>query len=181
MAETAAPICAWLTAQKELDRVFDGLDREELVSFAAHLEAAGQRIFFTGQGRSGLSAQMAAMRFMHIGKTAHFVGEATAPVIRGGDVLVVVSGRGKTPVSVAFARVAKGEGASVLLVTHESRSPLRDMADRCVTIPVAESVQFGGTLFEQSALVVLDSIVLGMMSAMHDPVALMWRNHTNLQ
>jgi 6-phospho-3-hexuloisomerase len=55
------------------------------------------------------------------------------------------------------------------------------MADRCVTIPVAESVQFGGTLFEQSAVVVLDSIVLGMMSSMHDSVARMWRNHTNLQ
>ena len=39
----------------------------------------GQRWFFSGQGRSGLSAQMAAMRFMHIGRTVHFVGEVSAP------------------------------------------------------------------------------------------------------
>jgi 6-phospho-3-hexuloisomerase len=181
MAEGPDFVDAWLTARGELERVFEHLDRQEYVSFAEDLAGASGRVFFTGQGRSGLAAQMAAMRFMHIGKTAHFVGEATAPAVRRGDTLVIVSGSGKTPVSVEFGRVAKAEGASVLLVTHRGRSPLRDLADRQVTIPVAGTVQFGGTLFEQSALVLLDSVVLHMMSTVQDPFALMWHNHTNLQ
>ncbi len=51
---------------------------------------------------------MAAMRFMHMGREAHVVGEATAPSIRAGDGLVIVSGSGETAVSVNFARIAKG-------------------------------------------------------------------------
>ncbi len=181
MDEKSGLLEAWLTARAELARVFDNLDSQEYVSFAEALGRASGRVFFSGQGRSGLAAQMAAMRFMHIGKTTHFVGEATAPSVRHGDTLVVVSGSGKTPVSLEFGRVAKAEGASVLLVTHQERSPLSDLADRHVTIPVAGSVQFGGTLFEQSALVLLDSVVLYMTGTFEDPFKLMWHNHTNLQ
>ena len=181
MAEGPDFVDAWLTARAELERVFENLDRQELVLFAEELAGASGRVFFTGQGRSGLAAQMAAMRFMHIGKTAHFAGEATSPAVRRGDALVIVSGSGKTPVSVEFGKVAKAEGASVLLVTSQRGSPLSDLADQKVTIPVAGTVQFGGTLFEQAALVLLDSVVLHMMSALKDPFALMWRNHTNLQ
>ena len=49
---------------------------------------------------------MAAMRFMHLGRDSHVLGEATAPSVRHGDVLVAVSGSGETPVTVAFARIA---------------------------------------------------------------------------
>ncbi|MBV8795115.1 MAG: SIS domain-containing protein, partial [Hyphomicrobiales bacterium] len=72
-----------------------------------------RRWFFSGQGRSGLVAEMAAMRFMHMGRFAHFVGEATAPSIRAGDGLVLVSGSGNTPVAIHFARIAKDEGAQI--------------------------------------------------------------------
>jgi 6-phospho-3-hexuloisomerase len=181
MAEGPGFVDAWLTARTELEDIFDHLDRHEYVSFAEALAAATERVFFSGQGRSGLVAQMAAMRFMHLGKRAHFVGEATAPAVRRRDTLVIVSGSGATPVSVEFGRVAKAEGASVLLVTHQAQSPLRDLSDRHVTIPVTGTVQFGGTLFEQSALVLLDSVVLHIMSTVEGPLALMWRNHTNLQ
>ena len=172
MAEGPGFVDAWLTARAELEGIFDNLDRQEYVSFAEELAGATERVFFSGQGRSGLVAQMAAMRFMHLGKTAiswarprrRRSGEGTH-----GDRL----GSGRTPVSVEFGRVAKAEGASVLLVTHQAQSPLRDLSDRHVTIPVAGTVQFGGTLFEQSALVLLDSVVLHMMSTVEDPLALM--------
>jgi 6-phospho-3-hexuloisomerase len=180
MKGTASPADAWLTAQRELARVFRDLDQDELLAFARALEGAPGRVFFTGQGRSGLAAQMAAMRFMHLGKVAHFVGEATAPSVRLGDTFVVVSGSGRTPVSVRFARVAKQEGALVLLVTHQNHSPLSDMADQSVTIRAAGSVQFGGTLFEQSALILLDSVVGYITSTMDDAFALMRYNHSNL-
>jgi 6-phospho-3-hexuloisomerase len=181
MTGTVSPVDAWLTAQRELTGVFRHLDEDELLAFARQLTSASGRLFFTGQGRSGLAAQMAAMRFMHLGRVAHFVGEATAPSIRQGDTLVVVSGSGQTPVSVEFARTAKQEGARVLLVTHQSHSPLAQIADQCVTLQTEASAQFGGTLFEQSALVLLDSIVGYIAATTDGAFALMWYNHANLQ
>ena len=63
----------------------DVLTRVEAKPFFRTVQAFGdetRRWFFSGQGRSGLVAQMAAMRFMHVGRNVHFVGEVTAPSIR---------------------------------------------------------------------------------------------------
>jgi 6-phospho-3-hexuloisomerase len=162
--------------------VFRSLAPTRFDDFVQNFEGTPSgRIFLSGQGRSGLVAQMAAMRFMHLGRDAHFVGEATAPSVRSGDVLTIVSGSGRTPVSVGFAQVARSEGATVLLVTHQEQSPLRDLADGCIVLPAAQSEQFGGSLFEQSALVLLDAVVLALMPALDDAPRTMLYNHTNLQ
>lgn len=124
---------------------------------------------------------MAAMRFMHLGVTAQAVGGATAPSIRRGDTLVIISGSGRTPTSVEFARTAADEGATVLLLTQERASPLQELADETFVIDASVTVQFGNTLFEHVAPVVLDGVVLALTTAMDDPLARMKHNHTNLQ
>lgn len=173
---------SWQLAGAELGAVLQALPVERFERFVAGFGDVGRgRVFFCGQGRSGLSAQMAAMRFMHLGLDSHFVGEATAPSVRAGDTLVIVSGSGRTPVSLGFAQIARSEGANVLLVTHQEKSPLRDIADACIVLPVAHSRQFGGTLFEQCALILLDSVVFALMRAMPDAGDTMNYNHTNLQ
>ncbi|MBK0419053.1 SIS domain-containing protein [Leucobacter sp. CSA1] len=171
---------AWLTTTGELAEVAERLDADAYEAFASRFDglSASSRVFFTGQGRSGLAARMVAMRFMHMDLPSSFVGEATAPSIAAGDTLVVISGSGKTPVSVNFAEVARGVGARVLLVTHQQESPLQDLADAAIVIP-ATSAQFGGTLFEESALVLLDSIVLDQMNRRGTPHELMAARHTN--
>jgi 6-phospho-3-hexuloisomerase len=83
---------------------------------AALLANRSRRWYASGQGRSGLVAQMAAMRLMHVGFDAHVVGEATAPAIGSRDGLLVVSGSGETPVTLNFpdsagARAPAGRGA----------------------------------------------------------------------
>ncbi|MEH0970292.1 SIS domain-containing protein [Micromonospora sp. CPCC 205546] len=173
---------SWHLSGTELRSVLSGLPADEYDRFVAGFDqVTSGRLFLSGQGRSGLAAQMAAMRFMHLGLAAHFVGEATAPSVRSGDTLVIVSGSGRTPVSVGFARIATSQGARVLLVTHQRESPLRDLADSSIVLPAATSQQFGGTLFEQSALILLDSVVLELMRTLPDPDATMSYNHTNLQ
>jgi 6-phospho-3-hexuloisomerase len=181
MAQNAGRLAGSTVARREIERMFDRLDHEGLAQLTKRLAEADRRVFFTGSGRSGMSAQMAAMRFMHLGKSAHFVGEATAPSIRAGDTMVIVSASGRTSMIVNFAEIAKKEGASIILITKEDSSPLRDIAEASLVIPVDGTQQFGGTLFEQSALIVLDSIVLDLMSGLTDPVDTMWHNHTNLQ
>lgn len=172
---------SWQLVREELARVFDGLDLDQYDAMVARFAGSEGRIFFTGQGRSGLAARMGAMRFMHLGYATHVVGETTAPSIRRGDTLVVVSGSGSTPVSVGFASIARNEAAAVVLVTHQQRSPLRELSDDTVVLPAHGSEQFGGTLFEQSALILLDAVVDELLRDLPDGRDRMSFNHTNLQ
>jgi 6-phospho-3-hexuloisomerase len=123
---------------------------------------------------------MAAMRFMHVGYDARAVGEVTAPSVRKGDGLVLVCGSGQTPISVGFAAVAKSEGAFLVVLTHKPQSQLTSLADIVLPVPMESTVQFGGSLFEQCCVILLDSVVLELTR--HDPDAhgRMWQRHTNM-
>lgn len=140
-----------------------------------------RRWFFTGQGRSGLVAAMIAMRFMHIGRLCHVVGEPTAPAIRSGDGLAVVSGSGVTATNIAYASTAREEGAVVVGVTRSPGSPLGELSDVVVHVPAVSSVQLGGNLFEQMALILLDSVVTTLGRSLADAGETLRRLHTNLE
>lgn len=170
----------WLAITDELSEL---LERVSPASFAAFVDAAvppGVRWFFTGQGRSGLVAAMAAMRWMHLGREAHVLGEATAPSVRAGDLLVVVSGSGVTPVSRSFATIAREQGARVLLVTYGVDSPLAALADVTLVSPVTDSDQLMGNLFEQSALLLLDAVAIEIAKREPAAKAGMAMRHTNM-
>lgn len=171
----------WLAVGQEIAALLDRIDVAAFAQLSAAFDDPARRWFFSGQGRSGLVAQMAAMRFMHIGHSVHFVGEVSAPSIRQGDGLLIVSGSGETPVSLAFARIAKAEGAAVATLTHKPGGTLASLADIVLHVPVATTEQFGGSLFEQSCLLLLDSVVLGMARGIPDAHARMLHRHTNLQ
>ena len=98
-----------------------------------------------------------------------------------GDALLVISGSGETPVSVGFAHIAKAEGAKVVTLTHKPKGTLASIADIVLPVPVEKTEQFGGSLFEQSCLVLLDSVILGLARQMPDAHKVMLHRHTNLQ
>ena len=172
---------AWLAVGREIAETLARVDARAFERFVEIFRDERRRWFFSGQGRSGLVAEMAAMRFMHMGRPAHFVGEATAPSIRAGDGLLLVSGSGNTPLTVHFARIAKDEGAKLALITREPDSPLTQLADSVLHAPIETTRQFGGSLFEETSLILLDAIVLELTLAVPDPHRLMLSRHTNLQ
>jgi 6-phospho-3-hexuloisomerase len=113
------------------DEVFDVLSavsREQMSGAAALFTDRARRWFCSGQGRSGLVAQMAAMRLMHV-----------------------------------------------------ADSTLACLADAVIEVPTAGTGQFGGTLFEQSALLLLDAVILDLTAADPQAYAGMKARHTNLQ
>ena len=181
MPSAADGFSAWSSVRGELERALAAVPREPVDALVARLRHSPGRLFFSGQGRSGLLAQMAAMRFMHLGLATHAVGESTAPAVGPGDTLLVISGSGRTATVVEHARVAAAVGATVLLVTQRSTGPVHDIAHETLIIEVGESVQFGNTLFEHVALVLLDSVALALMGEVEDAAAQMHRRHTNLQ
>jgi 6-phospho-3-hexuloisomerase len=171
----------WLAVGQEIEDLLGRVDGDAFARLVDAFNDPAQRWFFSGQGRSGLVAQMAAMRFMHLGRQVHFVGEVSAPSIRSGDALLVISGSGETPVSVGFARIAKAEGAKVATLTHKPKATLTGLADVVLHVPVGETRQFGGSLFEQACLLLLDGVVLSLASDMPDAHKVMLHRHTNLQ
>jgi 6-phospho-3-hexuloisomerase len=172
---------AWLAVGREIAETLERVNAGAFERFVDVFRDERRRWFFSGQGRSGMVAEMSAMRFMHMGRAAHFVGEATAPSIRTGDGLCLVSGSGGTPVTVHFARIAKDDGAEIALITREPNSALAKLAAIVLHVPIEATRQFGGSLFEQTSLVLLDAIVLDLMQAVPDPHRLMLNRHTNLQ
>jgi len=171
----------WLVVGNEVGSLLATVDDDEFDRALELLRDPARTWFFTGQGRSGLVASMVAMRFMHLGRRVHVQGEVTAPAIRANDGLLVVSGSGVTPVSLHFAEIAKAEGAVLAVVTHEPHSRIADMADAVLTLPARRTVQFGGSLFEQTALLLLDALVLAIAARTSVPYESMSCRHTNLQ
>ncbi len=165
----------------EVSRTLAGVDRAAFEHFVDELAVPDRTWFCTGQGRSGLVARMAAMRLMHLGHRAHVVGEATAPAITGPDALLVLSASGTTPLSLHFATTAREVGAAVVLVTAGPQGPLRDLAQTTLHIPADGSTQFGGSLFEQTALLVLDAANLALHAGDPHTRDAMHRRHANLQ
>jgi 6-phospho-3-hexuloisomerase len=171
----------WLAVGQEIADLLERVDAEAFARLVDAFEDRDRRWFFFGQGRSGLAAQMAAMRFMHLGRTVHYVGDVTAPSVRAGDGLLVVSGSGETPTSVGFARIAKSESAAVVVLTSRPHSTLATLADVVLSVPVQRTEQFGGSLFEQSCLILLDGLFHHFARQMPDADAAMRYRHTNLQ
>ena len=165
---------------------------ESLAQASALMEAA-PRIFVAGAGRSGLCMRALGMRLMHLGKTVYVVSETTTPGITAEDVLILGSGSGKTPGLLAIGEQARCLGAKTILFTTDETAPLAVLADHLVVIPApliedemegetgCTSVQPLGTLFEQSLLILCDSLILGLMRSNGVSAAQMFERHANLQ
>jgi 6-phospho-3-hexuloisomerase len=127
-----------------------------------------RRIFVFGEGRSGLVLRMAAMRLVHLGLTAHVVGDATTPAISADDLLIAASGSGETAVTLLIAEQARRAGAALLAVTANANGSLAASADALLLLRTpskgdrgaGQSIQPGGSLFEQSMLVLFDTLFL---------------------
>lgn len=172
----------------ELETVFENIHVDTLDDFTVALQN-GRRLFFLGAGRSGLAVKMAAMRFMHLGLAVHAVGEVTCPAIAENDVLLVVSGSGRTPMILNAASTARAAGASVLVITTSAQTPLAEYAQQQIVLPAAVkdahrntvSVQYAGSLFEQATVILLDALFHLMWKQSDLPAEALWARHANME
>ncbi|TNC21320.1 6-phospho-3-hexuloisomerase [Amycolatopsis alkalitolerans] len=173
---------------EEVDKVGAGVHSPAWVRAGALLLRAS-KVFTVGTGRSGLALQMAAMRFMHLGLATHVVGEVTAPAIGPGDVLVAASGSGSTARVVRAAQTARDQGADVIALTTAPDSVLAKAATELLVIPAADkqdfdgtaSVQYAGSLFEQSVLLITDALFHTLWQTSGTQARQLWRLHANLE
>lgn len=164
----------------------------ESLILAGTLIESSPRIFVAGAGRSGLCMKAFGMRLMHLGKIVYMVGETTTPSIAASDLLIVGSGSGRTASLLAMVEQARRRGAQVLLFTTDADSPLAGLSNHRVVIPALSlnsaevergqiSIQPMGSLFEQSMLIVCDSLILRLMQSSGVGAAQMFERHANLE
>jgi len=156
---------------------------------AASEIAGAARVFTLGAGRSGIALNMTAMRLMHLGITVHVVGEATAPAIGAGDLLLVASGSGTTEGIVRAARKAAEVGASTVAITADATSIIAQLSTVTIVIPAAKkldrdsasSAQYAGSLFEQSVVITGDALFHALWKASGQTADELWPRHSNLE
>lgn len=173
---------------REVERVLGLLDEEQVSRTVEQLLSA-RRIFCDGLGRSGLVMSGFAMRLAQMGLACTRVGEATAPPLGQGDVLLLCTASGASPVLAHHARRARDSGGKVVVLTGEPRSALAEEADGLLWLQApnkdqqdqAASIQPMGSLFEQCALLTCDLMSLLMARQMGLSMEDMRRGHANIE
>lgn len=165
-----------------------GMVKEDQLKQAENLIQKDRRIFVLGAGRSGLMAKGFAMRLMHIGYTVYVVGETITPSIQPDDVLVSVSGSGKTGSVLELTEKAKADGVKIVALTSNADSPLGQLGDATVVVPGAtktgdgvKSIQLLSSLFDQSVHITLDVLTLQLSQRDHVSNASAKSTHSNME
>ncbi|GGP20597.1 6-phospho-3-hexuloisomerase [Thermocladium modestius] len=196
----------FLEAYKEIsgfiETVLDKLKPEEVNNFIDELIEAyvsNHKVVVVGMGRSGLVARGFAMRLMHLGFRSYVLGETITPSIGEGDIVVAISGSGTTSLVIEAAAAAKKMKSTIIAITSYSDSPLAKTADSLVVVPgrtkvsrvddyfarqilgLHEPLAPLGTLFEDTTMVFLDSVVAELMKRLNKTEEDMEKMHANVE
>ena len=171
----------------EINEVLHQVDESQLDQVES-LVTKNKRIFVLGSGRSGLMAKGFAMRLMHIGYTVYVIGETITPSIQKDDLLIAVSGSGKTENVIELVRKAANNGIEVIGVTSNSASPLAKLSNQILIVPGAtktgdgiKSIQLLSTLFDQSVHITLDILCLKLSLRDHISNEAAKAEHSNME
>lgn len=193
---------AYLEISNFILKSLDKIKLDEIEAFVKILEESyksNKKILVVGVGRSGLVGRGFAMRLRHLGLRSYVLGETITPPVEDGDIVVAISGSGSTQIVVTAAEAAKKMKARVVAVTSYYDSPLGRVADLVVFVPgrtkvaamddyfarqilgIHEPLSPLGTLFEDTAMVVLDSIIAELMKRMGKNESDLAKRHANIE
>ncbi|WP_276813631.1 6-phospho-3-hexuloisomerase [Desulfurococcus amylolyticus] len=185
-------------ALKAVDLISDD-EKEKMIYTLIDALRNNKKVFIIGAGRSGLVGKAFAMRLLHLGFNTYIVGETILPRASPGDVLVSISGSGRTRLVVAAAEVAKSVGVKVIAITTYPDSPLGKLADIVVRIPgrtkmaaeedyisrqilgLHEPLAPLGTLFEDTLLIFLDGVIAELMDKLGVTEEELRNRHANIE
>lgn len=143
------------------------LDPRE-VSRAAEMVHKAPNVFVYGAGRSGIIARALAMRFVQVGVTAYVIGESVTPIVRRGDLVIILSNAGESQSSVQTANIVRREGADLIVITARGTSKLAHAATLLLQLHFPDDAERSslaplGTLFESASLRFGDGLVAELM------------------
>lgn len=172
---------------RSIEAALNGLNPVEVELILSSLQEAQKersKVLIIGAGRSGLVGKAFAMRLMHLGFDVYVLGETITPHVGDNDLVIVISGSGTTSGPLNAANMAKKLNSKVIAITSKENSPLAKTADLVVDIPgrqdIAkedeytsrqlkgqhESLAPMGTMFEDTCMIFLDSVIAELMNRM---------------
>lgn len=173
----------------ELSVTLTSVEETNVENLLAEIQNA-QKVFFVGVGRVLLSLKAIAKRLAHLGIQTYVVGQITEPAITEKDVLIVGSGSGETAFPLIIAKKAKQYHARVVHIGANPNSSMSVYADLFIRIPVSTKLNLPGeipsiqpmtSLFEQSLLILGDTLALMMIREQHTDMPSLWQFHANLE
>lgn len=153
---------------KENQDLVPTLSNEAKENFIRSIQNANA-IFFSAQGRAGFILRCFCMRLMHLGFQVYFCGETITPAIADGDLLIIMSGSGETASTFEAVKSGKEHKAITYGILGNLDSKIAALVDNSIHIPGTtklrlnnepDSLQMAGSLFEQSAFLFLEAVVL---------------------
>lgn len=156
----------------------DSAQIQEVIDFI--LKA--NKIFVYGVGRSGHVGKGFAMRLVQLGLKAYFIGETITPIVESGDCAIIVSNTGETMSAIQTGNIVRRVGANVIVITSNKKSKLAHLANIVVCIPIKDEERRKdlaplGTLFEDSTMIFLDSLVSEIMQKLGETEETMRGRH----
>ena len=180
----------WVEVVLEENRaVLETLPDEAAQDFIVKLKDA-RSVFFCAQGRSGFILRCFCMRMMHLGFEVYFCGETITPAISQEDLLVVLSGSGETPATVAAVSSAKAQNAKTYGILGNMNSRAASLVDNSIHLPGTTklcrdsepgSQQMAGSLFEQSAFLFLEAVILDLFRQKEKEVGRLSARHATIE
>lgn len=174
---------------KELENTLELVKEDEIKLLLKSIQEA-EKVFFVGVGRVLLSLEGIAKRLAHLGIKTFVVGQITEPAITDKDLLIVGSGSGESAFPLIIAKKAKSFNAKVAHIGSNPNSSMKAHADIFIRIPVATklnlsdevpSIQPMTSLFEQSLLLLGDTLALMIIKEKDINMKELWQYHANLE
>jgi len=159
---------------------------EELLTLIRNANA----LFCSAQGRSGFVLRCFCMRLMHLGFQTFFSGETITPSINPGDLLIVLSGSGETPSTVEAVKISKQRHVKTYGILGNLDSRVADLVDYRIHINGTTklcsegeplSVQMSGSLFEQSAFIFLEAVILELFLNRAEEIGKVSKHHAIIE
>ena len=147
-------------------------DVVRLIDLILQVRNLKNKVFIYGAGRSGFVGRCFAQRLMHLGIDSCFISDAVTYRYTQNDLLIMISGSGETPSSVAITQKAKEIGGKIAFFTTNITSTIAKLSD-CIVIIEGKSKDKAisektlapyTSLFDISTLSVLDSIGATLMN-----------------
>lgn len=172
----------------EIQRNMNAVEEFQIEQMVRLIEGTS-KIFIDGSGRSGLMIKAFANRLLHLGYDVHVIGEITTPHTISDGILILNSASGSTERLLLNAKKAKVNRMKLILITGNKSSRLGEIADVQVVIPspskdsqdLDNNLQPMGSLYEQSSLILFDSIILKLMEKSHQSATMMKSRHADLE
>jgi 6-phospho 3-hexuloisomerase len=172
---------ALLYLREQVTQSLSALPKES-VGRAVELLRKAPATFVYGAGRSGIIGRAFAMRLVQTGLTAYVIGESVTPIVKRGDAVFIISGRGESFSSIQAANIVRREGAELIVLTARATSKLAHTATLLLTLDFPENAEQRrlaplGTLFESASLRLTDALIAELMASRGETEETMRRRH----